>query len=125
METLALVLIIITILALAIALYSFFRKKPEKTKLQKDLWSLEKEINSMRSQGIEDDAIIKRLSDMGWDEHVVELASHDLRRPNHSLEKLQNYADSRIRKGDSKEFLKETLLEAGWSEDVVDLVLKL
>ncbi|MBU0535883.1 MAG: hypothetical protein KKE20_02885 [Nanoarchaeota archaeon] len=127
MDALALGLIIFTSIVFFFSIIafilSFFRKEP--TKLQKDLWTLEKEIKSMRKQEMMDGAIIKKLSDAGWDGHVVELVIHDLRKPNHKIEKLQNYVDSRLRKGDSKEFLKETLVEAGWSADLIDLVLRL
>ena len=125
MEALAIGLIAFTTVAVLIALFSFFSKKKEPTRVQKDLFTLEGEIKKLKTEGLMDETIIKRLSDAGWDEHVAELATHDLRKPNHKLEKLQAYVDSRIRKGDDKEMLKETLVEAGWSEDVVDLVLKL
>jgi hypothetical protein len=53
------------------------------------------------------------------------MVTHDVSRPNHRIEKIQAYAEKQLKKGKDPETIKETLMDAGWSEDIVDLVLKI
>jgi hypothetical protein len=127
MDQLVLFLIIFTAIAILITLFELWRSwtHKEPTKFQKDLKTLENQIDSFKKQGLTNELIVKKLSGAGWPEHVVEMVTHDISRPNHKIEKIQAYTDKQIKKGRDPESIKETLLEAGWSEDIVDLVLKI
>ncbi|MCX6707407.1 MAG: hypothetical protein NT001_04685 [Candidatus Woesearchaeota archaeon] len=126
MDQLVLFLIVFTAIAIFITLIEMWRSwtHKEPTRLQKDLRTLENQIGGLKKQGLTNELIVKKLAGAGWQEHVVEMVTHDVSRPNHKIEKIQAYADKQLAKGKEKEAIKETLLEAGWSEDIVDLVLK-
>lgn len=100
--------------------------KPTKSEIfRKDIKTLVGHIDTLRSKGLDDEQIAKKLSSAGWRQHVVELVLHDAHRPESRVGKLQEYVKNQKLKGRSPEEIKETLIDAGWSEDIIDTALGL
>ena len=102
-----------------------FRKPKPGDEFRRNIKSLIDAMSSLEKQGFKQEEIIEKLSKAGWKPHVVELVMHKLHVPNSSIEKLQEYIDKQKLKARDLEEIKETLLDAGWNEDLVDVALGL
>ena len=67
---------------------------------------------------------MQKLKDAGWKKHVIELVIQDLHKPSHSIDKLQEYVNAQKLKAIPPEIIKEALIDAGWSEDLIDVILE-
>ena len=127
MELLAILLIAFMVVVFLIILLYFLlqnaKHRPEVQKVHRNLDELKQRIGDFEKQGLQETEIAGKLKAVGWKEHVVELVIHDLHKPSHALDRLQDYAEKQKMKAVPDEIIKETLLESGWNEDLVDVVL--
>ncbi|MFO8016983.1 MAG: hypothetical protein R6U32_07855 [Candidatus Woesearchaeota archaeon] len=101
-------------------------KKPKQgRKFRKNIKSLEKNIDKLARKGYSRNDIVEKLTGAGWGRHVVELVMHEAHKPNSSIDQLNEYVRQQKLAGRHPEEIKETLIEAGWSEEVVDVALGL
>ena len=114
------------VVVLIILLYFLLRNTkhpPEVQKVHQNLDELKQRIGDFERQGLQEKEIVEKLKAVGWKEHVVELVTHDLHKPGHAIDRLQDYARKQKMKAVPDEIIKETLLESGWNEDLIDVVL--
>ena len=81
------------------------------------------EIDDMIKSGLGDEAVKKSLISRGWPEHVLDLIMHEVHIPHNKLESLKKYIKNQLAKGRSKKQIKQILMDAGWTEDIVELGL--
>ncbi|MFC1732019.1 hypothetical protein ACFL6I_17000 [candidate division KSB1 bacterium] len=100
-----------------------FSKPKQSKEFKRNITALIRHIDGLKKQGYKEEEIVEKLSDAGWRPHAVELVMHEAHKPNSSVEKLQEYVRKQKLKARSMEEIKETLMEAGWSEDLIDVAL--
>lgn len=102
-----------------------FSKPKQSKEFRRNIKTLIKNIDILKNKGYKEEEIVNKLSDAGWRPHAVELVLHEAHKPNSSVEKLQNYVRKQKLKARSMEEIKEVLMEAGWTEDLIDVALGL
>jgi len=101
-----------------------FSSKPKQSvAFRRNIKTLIDHIDMLAKEGYKEKEIVEKLAGAGWKHHVVELVLHEAHKPNSSVEKLQNYIRRQKAFGRSSEELKEILMEAGWSEELIDAAL--
>lgn len=104
--------------------FGIFSSKPKQSEaFRKNISTLIGHIDMLAKEGYKEKEIVKKLTDAGWKQHVVELVMHEAHKPNSSVEKLQDYVRKQKALGRSPEELKEILMEARWSEELIDAAL--
>ncbi|PIN86467.1 hypothetical protein COV19_04645 [Candidatus Woesearchaeota archaeon CG10_big_fil_rev_8_21_14_0_10_44_13] len=106
-------------------MWPFSNKPKQSEQFRKNIKTLISNISNLEKQGMKQEEIVEKLSKAGWKPHVIELVMHKLHIPNSSVEKLQQYVDKQKLKARDLEEIKETLMEAGWNEDLTDVALGL
>lgn len=106
-------------------MWPFSAKPKPGDEFRRNIRTLMDTISAMEKQGFKEEEIIYRLSKVGWKPHVVELVTHRLHIPNSSVEKLDEYVRKQKLKARDLEEIKETLMDAGWNEDLIDVALGL
>lgn len=102
-----------------------FSKQKQSKEFRRNIKTLISHMDMLKKKGCKEEEIVEKLSDAGWQPHVVELVMHEAHKPNSSVEKLQAYVRKQKLNVRSAEKIKETLIEAGWSEDLIDVALGL
>ena len=99
------------------------QSESEKEGVHKDLAALERHVRKLGHQGYSKEAILKKLTAVGWHEHLVDLVLYEVHKPHNRLKALEQYVHQQLLKAKPKEIIKENLLSAGWDEEVVDIAL--
>ncbi|MBI4153180.1 hypothetical protein HY497_01535 [Candidatus Woesearchaeota archaeon] len=92
---------------------------------RKDLATLEYHVRKLEKDGYSRQTIMKKLTAVGWEEHLVDLVLYEVHKPHNRLKALRHYVQQQLLKAKPKEIIKENLLSAGWDEEIVDVALGL
>ncbi|GEM_PF-5975280 len=92
---------------------------------RKDLATLDHHVRRLEHAGYSKATILKKLTALGWEEHLVELVAYGAHKPHNRLHALEKYVQQQLLKAKPKEIIKEDLLDAGWDEEIIDAALGL
>jgi len=92
---------------------------------RKDLATLEHHVRRLEHAGYSKATILKKLTALGWEEHLVELVAYAVHKPHNRLHALEKYVQQQLLKAKPKEIIKEDLLDMGWDEEIIDTALGL
>ena len=84
---------------------------------------VEKFIENEARSGKSDTEIKQDLLATGWDEHTLDIIMHDVHVVDHHVDKLDHFVKMCIDKDMTLSQIRTTLINVGWREDIVDLLL--
>ncbi len=131
-------LIMLIFLLVLLSFVAFFLKKSQRRRAEdplvhggtgvenetkKDLVTLEHHVQKLLHEGYSKEAIMRKLTALGWHEHLVDLVVYEVHKPHNRIKALESYVRQQLLKAKPKEIIKENLLSAGWDEEIVDLAL--
>ncbi|MBD3203453.1 hypothetical protein GF327_04105 [Candidatus Woesearchaeota archaeon] len=95
----------------------------QKNSVKKDRAMIEYSVLNLFEQGKSRQKIKKILKNKGFNMDIVDLVMLDKFDKDKNIEKIRNFVNMRLLKGDSVDEIKKTLINAEWSIDVIDRII--